>query len=348
MAPTLDIVIVNWNSARWLRECLRALAEAAPAACRVTRVVVVDNASSDGSCDGPGVGAYAGAHELPLTIVRNDVNRGFAAACNQGAAGTRADYLLFLNPDTVPTGEALDGAIGLLEARAAESVKIAGVRLDNGSGPQTLWLGAFPTARTFMLQAVGRQQRWQETVALAPASARASAAASASNASAGVGPGVGVGAGAGSADDPFGAIEVAVVGGAFLVIARSLFEELGGFDERFFMYFDELDLCLRARQRGARAMVASRVRIYHQSGASTDRVPGKRLFYLLRSRLRYAHAHFSTPQTAALAVLMCTSEPILRIGRAAAGFGPDRLRDVFEAYARFAVSLVARRRTHRP
>ena len=86
-------------------------------------------------------------------------------------------------------------------------------------------------------------------------------------------------------------------------------------------------------------MVATRVRIYHQSGASSDRVPGKRLFYLLRSRLRYARAHFSAPEAAALAVLMCTSEPILRLGRAAAGFGPDRLRDVVEAYARFAASL---------
>jgi len=345
LAPTVDIVIVNWNSGRWLRQCLRALADARPAACRVSRVVVVDNASSDGSCDGIGGDAFELALPPTLTIVRNAVNRGFAAACNQGAASastsastsasesasasapepepapapsaSRADYLLFLNPDTVPTAEALDGAIGLLQARAAEAVKIAGVWLDNGGGPQTLWLGAFPTARTFMLQAIGRQQRWQETVALAP--------------SASPSPNGG--------DDPFGAIEVAVVGGAFFVIERSLFEQLGGFDERFFMYFDELDLCLRARQRGARAMVASRIRIHHQSGASTDRVPGKRLFYLLRSRLRYARAHFTTPQTAALAVLMCSTEPILRLGRAAIGVGPDRVRDVLEGYARFAASL---------
>jgi N-acetylglucosaminyl-diphospho-decaprenol L-rhamnosyltransferase len=347
-APAVEVVIVNWNSGPWLRECLRALAGAKPAACVVSRVVVVDNASSDGSCDGLGVGdglasdgsanegpasgesassGVAFAFGLPLTIVRNDVNRGFAAACNQGAAGARADYLLFLNPDTVPTAEALDGAVGLLEARAADSVRIAGVCLDNMDGPETLWLGAFPTARTFMLQAMGRQQRWKETVALAPSSASASHAVESS-----------------TAGDPFGAIDVAVVGGAFLVITRSLYEELGGFDERFFMYYDELDLCLRARQRGARAMLASRVRVYHHSRASTDRVPGKRLFYLLRSRLRYARAHFSAPQTAALAVLMCTSEPILRLGRAAAGRGPDRLRDVLEAYARFAASLAGFRK----
>ena len=129
------------------------------------------------------------------------------------------------------------------------------------------------------------------------------------------------------------------MGGAFLVIARSLFEALGGFDERFFMYYDELDLCLRARQRGARAMVASRIRVYHHIGASTDRVPAMRLFYLLRSRLRYSRAHFSGPQTAILTVLMCTIEPLLRLARAATGRGPDRLRDVLEAYARFAASL---------
>ena len=105
------------------------------------------------------------------------------------------------------------------------------------------------------------------------------------------------------------------------------------------MYYDELDLCLRARQRGARAMVASRIRVYHHDRREHRSRAGKRLFYLLRSRLRYARAHFSTPQTAALAVLMCTSEPILRLGRAAAGFGPDRVRDVLEAYARFAASL---------
>ncbi len=89
-------------------------------------------------------------------------------------------------------------------------------------------------------------------------------------------------------------------------------------------------------------MVASRIRIYHHSGASSDRVPGKRLFYLLRSRLRYARAHFSLPQTAALAVLMCTSEPILRFGRAGRRLrSRSRLRDVLEAYVRFAASLLA-------
>ena len=89
------------------------------------------------------------------------MNRGFAAGCNQGAAAARGDYLLFLNPDTVPTAEALDGAVGLLEAHATDAVpvRIAGVWLDNTHGAQTLWLGAFPTARTFMLQALGRQQR---------------------------------------------------------------------------------------------------------------------------------------------------------------------------------------------
>jgi N-acetylglucosaminyl-diphospho-decaprenol L-rhamnosyltransferase len=337
--PAVEVVIVNWNSGAWLRECLRALAGAMPVACTVSRVVVIDNASSDGSCDSLGASHGLTVDGLPLTVVRNDVNRGFAAACNQGAAGARGDYLLFLNPDTVPTAEALDAAIGLLEARAADSVKIAGVWLDNENGAKSLWLGAFPTARTFMLQAIGGKQRWTKSVEFAPPSPVPSAlhpVSPSASASASVD--------LPTPDDPFGAIEVAVVGGAFFVITRPLFEELGGFDERFFMYYDELDLCLRARQRGARAMVASRVHVYHHNGASTDRVPGKRLFYLLRSRLRYARAHFSAPEAAALTLLMCTTEPLLRLTRAAAGRGPERLRDVLEAYARFAASGFARGR----
>jgi N-acetylglucosaminyl-diphospho-decaprenol L-rhamnosyltransferase len=324
---TLEVVIVNWNSGQWLRECLHALASAraAAAVCVVSRVTVVDNASSDGSCDGleaalslvPSLPSLA---PLPLSIIRNAENRGFATACNQGAAGARGDYLLFLNPDATPTAEALDGVIALLEARANDRVRIAGVWLDNEEGPQTLWLGALPTARTFMLQALGRSQEWMKSVE--PPAAGAEAASN-------------------DPGDPFGAFEVAVVGGAFLTIARPLFEEIEGFDERFFMYFEELDLCLRAHRRGARAMVASRIRVYHHSGASADRVRAKRLFYLLRSRLQYASAHFSTPETAVIAVLMLTTEPFLRLGRAAIGRGPDHFRDVAEAYARFAASLVA-------
>lgn len=306
--PSLDIIIVNWNAGRWLTDCLRAVASAAPTACTLQRVIVIDNASTDDSCDA----LPAPDARLPLTLVRNASNRGFAAACNQGAAGSRADYLLFLNPDTVATTAALDGVIQLLEQQASAGVDIGGVWMEGHAGAQTLWLRAFPTARTFMLQALGLRQQWTRDVDL------------------GVPP---------RTADPLGPLEVSIVGGAFFAIRRPLFEALHGFDERFFMYFDEVDLCRRARERGARAMLARNVTIYHHNGACSDRVPAMRLFYLLRSRLRYARRHFSVPQTILLAGLMCTYEPALRLARAALGRGPERIGEVAEAYARFAASL---------
>src|SRR5205085_12045582 len=91
--PSVHVVIVNWNSGRQLAECLESFATIAEDRVAVVRITVIDNASTDGSCD-----ALHAA--LPLTLIRNAENRGFAAACNQGAEGAEADLLLFLNPDT--------------------------------------------------------------------------------------------------------------------------------------------------------------------------------------------------------------------------------------------------------
>ncbi len=92
--PTVSIIIVNWNSGGQLGKCLASIAATANDAYRIERIVVVDNASKDGSADG------IEKRDLRVCVIRNPANRGFAAACNQGATGSEADYLLFLNPDT--------------------------------------------------------------------------------------------------------------------------------------------------------------------------------------------------------------------------------------------------------
>ena len=91
--PTIHVVIVNWNSGRQLQECLASFAAISNDDVSLAGVTIVDNASTDGSADGLTCPA-------PLNVIRNPQNRGFAAACNQGAAGVDADFLLFLNPDT--------------------------------------------------------------------------------------------------------------------------------------------------------------------------------------------------------------------------------------------------------
>ena len=92
--PRLDVVVVNWNTGPYLRGCLDSVAHATRTSFELGTVVVVDNASTDDS--------LAGLRRLPFHfgILRNAENRGFAAACNQGAGAGDGDFLLFLNPDT--------------------------------------------------------------------------------------------------------------------------------------------------------------------------------------------------------------------------------------------------------
>src|SRR5258708_7918823 len=92
--PAVELVIINWNTRHLLRDCLTALAGARHDGYSLGQLIVVENASSDGSA--------TDLHPagLPLSVIRNADNRGFAAACNQVAARCSADYLLFLNPDT--------------------------------------------------------------------------------------------------------------------------------------------------------------------------------------------------------------------------------------------------------
>jgi GT2 family glycosyltransferase len=84
--------------------------------------------------------------------------------------------------------------------------------------------------------------------------------------------------------------------GAYFMIRRPLFDALGGFDERFFVYFEEVDLSLRARHAGYRSVYFHDARAYHRGGLSSDQVKAARLYYSLRSRLLYAWKHFSPIQ----------------------------------------------------
>ena len=134
----IDVVIVNWNTGPHLRRCLESLA----GSCGVGlgRVVVVDNASTDGSADDL-------PRELPLVTVRNDTNRGFAAGCNQGAAHGESELLLFLNPDTVVRPDALREAVAALSGDAAARRGICGGSVVRPDGTPALSASRFPTLR---------------------------------------------------------------------------------------------------------------------------------------------------------------------------------------------------------
>src|SRR5256885_16506748 len=123
-SPTIHIVIVNWNSGRQLHDCLASLAAVSRDEVSLSCVTVVDNASTDGSADGL-------TSPAPLNVMRNTQNRGFAAACNQGAADAKGDFLLFLNPGTRLMPGALERPAHYLEAPEHAAVGIVGIQLLN-------------------------------------------------------------------------------------------------------------------------------------------------------------------------------------------------------------------------
>jgi N-acetylglucosaminyl-diphospho-decaprenol L-rhamnosyltransferase len=284
VVPSLDIIIVNWNTGPLLHTCLKSIADSDTTAYRIGHVVVVDNGSADNSCDDLNdVG-------LPLVLKRNGVNRGFAAACNQGAAATDSDYLLFLNPDTALFNDSLSRPIAFMEEPANADIAICGVRLVGDKGEPAVSCARFPTLGTFFSQATGLTRFWPgffKPQLMTPAECGATR-------------------------------EVDQIIGAFFLIRRSVFEQLDGFDDRFFVYFEEVDLSLRARQHGYRSVYLAEAAIYHQGGVSSEQIAATRLFYSLRSRLLFGFKHFGRLEAVLLVVITVAIEPFARVAWALA------------------------------
>jgi len=120
---SLSIIIVNWNSGEQLGECLESIVSAIVDGFTLDKVIVVDNASSDGSANN------ISDIKLPLQALYNKENLGFAAACNMGAKQTSSGCLLFLNPDTKLFQDSLSTPILFLEQQENERIGILGVQL---------------------------------------------------------------------------------------------------------------------------------------------------------------------------------------------------------------------------
>lgn len=298
MGASIDIIIVNWNTGGVLRACLQSIADGASGVA-LSRVVVVDNASTDNSL------ATALTAPLAVQVIRNDVNRGFGAACNQGAAGSRADYLLFLNPDTRLEADTLENTIGFLDGAAQGDVGICGIRLEDDDGHASTSAARFPSPLVFFGEATGLARGLPAFFPRHLLTAQECATT----------------------------CDVDQVIGAYFVIRRALFDTLQGFDERFFVYFEEVDLSLRARLAGYRSVFFAGAKAYHKGGLSSDQVKAARLFYSLRGRLLYAWKHFSTVRAVTVMAITFGVEWPVRMAVAALRGGSARA-ETAEAFGR--------------
>jgi N-acetylglucosaminyl-diphospho-decaprenol L-rhamnosyltransferase len=275
-SPGVDIVIVNWNSRSLLRECLAALDQSDIA--ERLNIIVVDNASADGSAEGLAV------ERARFDLVRNGENRGFAAACNQGARRGTAPFLLFLNPDVRVNHDTVAIAAHYLNDPVQSGVGIVGVQLLDVEGRVQRCCARAPTAATLLLRSLFLDRLFP---ALVPPHFL-------------------------TEWDHGDTRPVDQVMGAFLLIRRGLFERLGEFDERFFLYYEDVDLCVAARQAGWSVVHHAGAQALHVGQGTTSAVKDRRLFYHANSRVEYCAKHHGRIATIMLVGLIAGAEMPVR------------------------------------
>ena len=252
--PVISILVISYNTRAMTLECLASIAAQTTIP---HEVIVVDNASPDGS-------AAAIAQAFPhIRLIAADENHGFAKGNNIAARHARGDYVLLLNPDTLVLDRAIDKLVAFAE-RAPEAgiwggrTVYADGSLNAGScnSLQTLW-SIF--CRTSGLAIAFSSSEW-----LNPENY--------------------------GAWDRSTEREVGYVCGCLFLIKRAFWNDLGGFDLTFVMYGEETDLCHRARARGARPRVTPEATIVHYAGASSKRRSDKDAL-ILKSKVTLAQRY---------------------------------------------------------
>jgi GT2 family glycosyltransferase len=133
--------------------------------------------------------------------------------------------------------------------------------------------------------------------------------------------------------------------GAFFLVRRSIYDQLQGFDERFFVYFEEVDFCERTRQLGMQIVYLATAQARHVGGGCSNQVKATSLFYSLRSRLLYARKHFSNTAASLVEVTTLFAEPTIRIFRAAISFRWKKVRPLADAFGMLWRDRFARKAT---
>ena len=273
----LSVIIVNWNAGSLLVEAVSSISRHHQGL--VATVIIVDNASIDDS-----LAQVEALMRLPykLQIVRNQHNRGFGAACNQGAALTNSKYLLFLNPDTQLFSDSLTKSITFMQQPNNIGVGICGVNLVDEQGQHTTSAARFPTLKIMAIKSLCLHKVFPN---LFPTHLMTSAELFESN-------------------------YVDQVIGAFFLIRKNVFDLCNGFDERFFVYFEDVDLSLRVKKLGYKSYFLYEASAYHKGGGCSNRVRATRLFYSLRSRIHYAHMHYTRIEFIFLIILTVLEFPL--------------------------------------
>lgn len=234
-APEVAAVLVNYNAGADLRSALQSVAS--DCAGVAWEAVVVDNASSDGS------DRIAAEFGPPVTVVRNEANVGFGRGVNQGIAATTAPLVLVMNPDC----RLMRGAIGAMRSELArhERCAIVGPRILDPDGAEQGSARGDPDMLTGLF---GRTSALRRLFPRLPVSKRNVVEEHNAGGESRI---------------------VDWVSGACMLARRSALQDVGGFDERYFLYWEDADLCRRLRARGFEIRYAPSATAEHSVGRSS-------------------------------------------------------------------------------
>jgi N-acetylglucosaminyl-diphospho-decaprenol L-rhamnosyltransferase len=249
MSAALSVLVVNHNAGPFLARCMDSVRAAAEDI--AVEMVVVDNASTDESVERI-------TDEGEIRVLRNPANRGFARAANQGIRATSAPLVLLLNPDA----EVVGGTLAALAKVAGEHPRAGAigalVRNPDGSvQPSARRVPGLGEALAHaFLGPVWPENRWTRSYTMA-------------------------------GWDRASEREVEWVSGSAMLLRREALDEVGPFDEGYFMYVEDVDLCTRLRGAGWKVLFSPELEVVHQIGVSTKGQRGRMAFAHSDSIYRY-------------------------------------------------------------
>jgi len=307
-SPELTVIIVSWNARSYLEGCLDSLRDSLDAG--LCNAIVVDNDSTDGSAE------LAETYHPGVSVIRSGANLGFARANNLALASMSAPYGMFLNSDTVVSTSALTDLLAIVRSRP--EFWICGCQHLDGSGRPQNPFGRFPSLKSEFITMTGTFN-WPVVRHLIALRKRRRIALGSQTAT------------VGSQVDGERVVPVDYVSGASMLFRRAEIARLGGFDESYFFYSEDVDLCKQVWKHGGFVGFCPGVVITHYGGGSYG---SKYLFVLrewMRTRMVFFGKHYGRARQAALlGVYLCAGSLSMLKWLGVLVFAPKRSSEAFE------------------